>query len=201
MAGSVSWATCPPFRTKDRPGHSAHLKAEPHRQNEGRLCESLSRVRLSATPWTTARLSMEILQARMLEWAAISLCKMKDVEFIKHPLYRQAPSSHGLKVPSPAGNAPPPPPENTCRGKRNGSQGLHLDHPELRDGVKAARGQEEHLDLDRGQWSVPGYRHHSVDSRPGRLPFRWGSALAHIKELLGGRRHRWQLGGAARLSE
>ena len=144
MAGPVSQATCPPFRTKDLPSHSAHLKAELHRQNEGRLCESLSRVRLSATPRTTARLSVGILQARMLEWAAISLCIMKDVEFIKHPLYRQAPSSHGLKVPSPAGNAPAPQ-ENTCRGKRNGSQGLHLDHPELHDGVKAARGQEEHL--------------------------------------------------------
>ena len=46
------------------------------------------------------------------------------------------------------------PPENTCRGKRTGSQGLHLYHPELRDGVKAARGQGEHLDLDRGQRSL-----------------------------------------------
>ena len=36
---------------------------------------SLSRVRLFATPWTVARLaplSMGILQARILEWAAMS---------------------------------------------------------------------------------------------------------------------------------
>ena len=152
MAGPVSQATCPPLGTKALPGHSAHLKAELRRQNEGRLCESLSRVRLSATPWTIARLSVGILQARMLEWAAISLSTVKDVEFIIRPLYRQAPSSHGLKEPSPSRKWPPP--ENTCRGKRTGSQGLHLYHPELRDGVRAARRQGEHLELDRGQRSL-----------------------------------------------
>ena len=121
MAGPVSRATCPPLRTKALPGHSAHLKTELRRQNEGRLCESLSRVRLSATPWTIARLSAGILQATMLEWAAISLSTVKDVEFIIRPLYRQAPSSHGLKEPTPSRKRPPQ--KTPAEGREPGVKG------------------------------------------------------------------------------
>ena len=42
-------------------------------------CQSLSRVQLFATPWTAAHqapLSMGILQARVLEWGAISFSKV-----------------------------------------------------------------------------------------------------------------------------
>ena len=192
MVGPVPPATCPPFRTKDLLGHSAHLKAELRRQNEGR-------VRLSATPWTTARLSVGILQARMLEWAAISSSKMKDTEFIITPSLQT-----GSFLSWAQGALPQPkmPHQKThAEGKETEVKGpnsiiLRCVTKSKRQGTRGTPGSAE-----RAVGTFFGYAHHSPDSMVGRSPLWWNSVLAHVKEVMGGRWHRWELRGAAHLSE
>ena len=83
------WPACPPtctrrglaWRKPTRRGMrelgplpSHHRNGLPLMHSDTQLCESISRIRLFATPWTVARQappSMGILQARILEWVAM----------------------------------------------------------------------------------------------------------------------------------
>ena len=70
---------------------SHHRNGLPLMHSDTQLCESISCIRLFATPWTVARQappSMGILQARILEWVAM-------------PFFRVLPSP-GIEPRSPA---------------------------------------------------------------------------------------------------
>ena len=105
----------------------------------------------------------------------------------------------GSRCPAPAENAPP---ENTCRRKRNGSQGPQLYHPPLRDEIKVAGDK-------RNTWICrEGSGHFFWLCSP--LPGLHGREVTSVVELSfgsckrgdwGGRWHRWELEGAAHLSE